>query len=237
MNKKTGFTLLESLVSLALFFVLFLGGLACFNSARSHFHGLKERYEEWEAMYAAVDKIRLDVEQAGLGILEPIRLELLPGIIVENNEAQLFSLDGSAALIEDLQPGQTRIPLSSGSWIKAGRPVCFFDRRGGESATVASSGADHIILTAPLSRGYILGETQLLVVKSVRYYLDDSSPVLRRKANTSPAQPLLEDTLSFSTTYDPVSHVLNFAVRIESKKEINHAFSIRPKNLVLAAAQ
>ena len=237
MMKKTGFTLLESLISLALFFVLFLGALACFNSARSHFHGLKERYEEWEAVYAAVDKIRLDVEQAGLGLLEAIRLELLTGVIVENNQARIFSLEGSPPLIEDLQPGQTRIPLDSASWIKAGRPVCIFDHKGGESAAVASSGADHIILTAPLSRGYTREESRILVVKSVRYYLDDPSHVLRRQANQSPAQPLLENTLSFGTAFDPVSQVLTFAVQIKSEKEKSHAFSIRPKNLVLASAQ
>lgn len=237
MKKRPGFTLLESLISLALFSIIFLAGLACFNSVRSQFHGLKGRYEDWEFLYAAVDKIRLDVEQAGLGLTEPIRLGLISGARVESNQAQIFLLDGSASFQEDLQPGQTRIPLSSASWIKPGRPICIFDQRGGETTTVASSAADHIILSEPLSRGYVRQESKILIVKSVRYYLDASSRILRRQANISPAQPLLEHTLSFEARYEPASHILNFAIRIESKKEKTHAFSILPKNLVLASVQ
>ena len=91
-----------------------------------------------------------------------------------------------------------------------------------------------ILLAQPLQRGYRAGEARLVQVRTVELYLDRSSLILRRKVNTSPAQPLLEETTSFQCGFDAATHITRVSLRHEPGKEKDHAFSIRPKNLVLA---
>ena len=80
MGSKQGFAFLESLLSLAIFSFLFLGGLTFLGPTKLYFHGLIEEYESRENLYSAADKIKFDLEQAGQGLFNPLILGLIPGI-------------------------------------------------------------------------------------------------------------------------------------------------------------
>ena len=236
-NTQKGYTLLESLITLALFSFLFLAGLSFLNSAKVHFHGLKDEYEAGESLYASCDRVRLDLEAAGAGLENPLRLGLLPGVSDTNDRLLIRIGEPALVLPADLQPGQTRITLADTSPFKKGRLACVFDDTGGEAVTVASVDPQSIVLTQPLQRGYPAADAWLVLVRTVEIYLDQSSGILRRKVNTSPAQPLLEETGAFQCRYDQITHLTRISIQHEPSKEKNHAFSIRPKNLVLAGLQ
>lgn len=234
MKHPHGFSLLESLVGLCLFFLLLLGTLLVLNSAKTHFFKLKNDYEQTEDLHAASDKIRLDLEQAGYGLSIPLGLDLIPGIETDEQGIHIYSQDQEYPLKENLQPGQTKIGLQSVSGITAGRSLCIHNKETGELVIVDSTGPQYIILEQPLGNGYEARNSQLILIKNVNLYLDNSEDLLRRKVNSSSGQPLLEDTTIFQYTYDPISHVLSIQIQVRAFKEINHAYTIRPKNLVLA---
>lgn len=53
-----GFSLVESLISLALFSLFILAGLEFFASSRTIFLRLKEDYQRFESAFCALDKLR-----------------------------------------------------------------------------------------------------------------------------------------------------------------------------------
>jgi len=233
-HTRKGFSLIESLITLTLFSFLFLAGLSFLNSAKTHFHGLKDEYEAGESLYASCDRIRFDLEEAGAGLQGPLRLGLLPGISDSGDRLLVRSAELALALPDGLQPGQNRITLADTSAFKKGQMACVLGSAGGEAVTVAAVDPQSIVLAQPLQRGYAASEARLVLVRTVEIYLDQSSGILRRKVNTSPAQPLMEETSVFRCGYDPITHLTHISIRHEPSKEKNHAFSIRPKNLVLA---
>jgi type II secretory pathway pseudopilin PulG len=234
MKHRHGYSLLESLITLTLFSFLFLAGLSFLGSARTHFHGIKDEYEAGESLYASSDRIRLDLEQAGAGLEGPLRLGLIPGVSDANGRLRIQSAEAALALPADLQPGQTRITLADTSAFRKGRLVCILDGRGGETVTVATVDPQSVVISQPLQQGYAAADARLILIRTLEIYLDHGSRILRRKANTSPAQPLLEQTSAFGCVYDPVTHLTRIKIQHEPSKEKNHAFSLRPKNLVLA---
>lgn len=234
MISKRGFTLLESLLSLTLFCFIFMGGLAFLGPAKAYFHNLKDKYETCETLYTAVDKIKLDLEQAGEGLYMPLAFGLVPGIVAAEDSLQIESGELTLGLSTDLQPGQTRIPLFSTTGLKQGRQICIFNTSGGESATIASIDSNSILLTQPLQGGYLAGDSWLILVRTVQIFLDKDGNLLRRKVNTSSAQPLLEDTVLFFYEYDTTLHRIRIDISTKSNERNKHAFSMRPKNVVLA---
>jgi len=225
---------LESLLSLTLFCFVFMGGLAFLGPAKAHFHSLKDEYETCEMLYTAVDKIKLDLEQAGEGLFIPLAFGLVPGITAAEDSLWIESGELTLDLSSDLQPGQTRIPLLSTTGFKKGRQICIFNTSGGESATIASIDSNSILLTQPLHSGYLAGDSWLILVRTVQIFLDKDDNLLRRKVNTSSAQPLLEDTVLFFYDYDTAIHLIQIDISTKSNEGKKHAFSMRPKNLVLA---
>lgn len=234
MRHLRGFSLLESLIGLSLFFFLLLGTLFILNSAKTHFLKLRNDYEQTEALHAASDKIGMDLELAGYGLSIPLGLGILSGIKTDEQGLHIFSRDQEYPLQDNLQSGQTKIGLQSISGIKAGRTLCIHNKETGELAAVASTGPQYIILEQPLENGYEALGSRLILIKKINLYLDDKADLLRRKVNSSSGQPLLEDTSLFQYTYNPNSHVLNIQIQVRAFKETNHVYTIRPKNLVLA---
>jgi type II secretory pathway pseudopilin PulG len=233
-RKPWGFSLLESLLSLALFAILFLAGLAFFNTIRNHFHSLQEAYESEESLQAAADKIKLDLEAAGLGLFAPMSRNLVQGIESSGESLVIHSLECAVRPSADLQPGQTRISVADSTEFRSGLTLCIIDRNRGECHLVGSVGRGFIILEDPLQNGYAAGITDLLLIRRVIYFLDRADLILRRKVNTSSAQPLLEDAADFEWDYDGTTHLTVISLRIHSPKEMSHELCIRPKNLALA---
>jgi len=229
-----GFTLLESLISLTLFFFLFIGSMSFFSSVKFHFFSLRAVYETNESLFAAADKIKLDLEQAGLGLTTPMNLGLIRGLKVEPERVDICIRERRLQIEDDLQLGQTKIHLPETYRIGIGREICIFDAAKGETASVVSSGSGYMVISRPLQHGYSAPDSQLVLIKKISLYLDRLTRTIRRKVNTSSGQPLLEEATLFAGDYDETSNLVQIALGIQSKQEKEHAFSMRPKNLLLA---
>jgi type II secretory pathway pseudopilin PulG len=74
LRSEAGFSLIESLLSLSLFLIIFLSSLEFFGFTRDIFLKLKTKQEVKEAALATLDKMRFDLLKAGLGLQQPISL-------------------------------------------------------------------------------------------------------------------------------------------------------------------
>jgi hypothetical protein len=77
--------------------------------------------------------------------------------------------------------------------------------------------------------------SEVIVVKQTSFYLDHKSLILRRKVNSSPAQPLLEGAEAVVFTYETPSNLINASITTSEDK--TYEISIFPKNLYLANPQ
>lgn len=237
MDKKIilakGFTLIESLISLSLFLIIIISSFEFFITVKDHFFNLKKDQEKNISAFAALDKIRTDIQDCGLGLLTPHKLGILTSIELDGERITVRSKEKDLSLSSDIVSGCTRITLQSTSGIKKGQELIIHDGRKGETALIMSVDKESVILMSPVKLSYSKLTSEVLLVKKISFYLDQKGQILRRKVNSSPAQPLHEEVDSFVFSYDETSNLVN--LNLKTTEERIYEISVFPKNLDLAS--
>jgi len=236
-DSKNGFSLIESLISLSLFLIIVLACFEFFGRTRNLFFKLKEKEEAREAVLAALDKMRTDLHLGGAGLFDPIQLGILEGISEDSGSLIILSKEKELSLCNDLAEGQTRIQLESTSELKTGREICIFDSLNGEVLSISSVDEESIVLSSPLNFSFIKEKASIILVKKISLYLDEKKPTLRRKINSSPAQPLLEETAFFDFDWDKAANLVKLRLQLKTNKEKFYEISVFPKNAALAVTR
>jgi hypothetical protein len=234
--RRSGLTLFETLLSLALFSAVILGGFDFFNRARHMFFRLRSAQDVGERVQAALDRIRLDIREAGLGLAAPVRGEVLQAVETTEEGPVFRSAETAVRLAEDAPAGAGRIRLTAGDGFSAGREVCLVDKARCETTVVHSADGRELDLSAPLGAGFGAADTSVILVRRVSYPPLSGDGVQKRKVNASPAQPLLEDVTEFLCTYDRSANLARIMIRPASDPENKYVITIFPKNAALARA-
>lgn len=235
MSDPRGISLIECLIGLSLFLLVILMALGFFDTARTLFFKLKEAEEEDLAAMAAMDKMRLDSLQAGRGLLDPMRLELMDGLSVEGGVLTIISAEKKLELDEDPVSGQTRVSFAPAEGLNKGKSICFFSKEYGEIASISSSEQNPVVLAGPLVHSYARGFCEAVLLEKVRIFLDLKTGMIRRAVNAASAQPLLENARSLSLDFDKTANLLRLEIISDSKMEKKYEFSVYPKNTALSA--
>ena len=228
-----GFSLLEGLLSLSVFFLIFAGSLEFFGTARRVFFRLQSRQELRQGAWAALDKIRTDVQAAGRGLARPIRLGVLAPYERIDGRWVLVQAETSPALLADPRAGGASITVASSPADWAGRKICVCDKTKGETAVIQSSENGILTLAMPLRWDYRAAETSVSILRTTALYLDDGQGVLRRKIDSSPAQPLLEDVSLFDFLIDSRTCLAEACLSLAPEPEVIHALKILARNAAL----
>ena len=228
-----GFSLLESLISLSVFFLIFAGSLEFFDTARRVFFRLQSRQENRQAAWAALDRIRTDVLAAGQGLARPMRLGLLTPAEQKDGRWVFVRAEASPPLSADPRAGQTTLALAETDEAWIGRTVCLYDKRKGETAIIQSSENGTLTLSSPLHSDYRASDSAAAILRTTAVYLDAGQNVLRRKIDSSPAQPLLEDVCSFAFFLDSGTCLAETRLSLASEPEESYALKIMARNASL----
>ncbi len=234
---RKGFSLIESLISLSLFLIIVLISFELFGRTRDIFLKLKNNEDAREAALAALDKMSTDLLGGGSGLIDPIRLGILEGVSQNSGTLIILSKEKELFCLDDLVEGQTRIPLESTAELKKGRDICIFDSLNGEVKSISLVDKESIVISSPLNLSYIKDKVSIILVKKISLYLDEKKPVLRRKVNSSPAQPLLEETTFFGFDLDKTTNLVSLCISLKSTKEKSYEIFVFPKNTALAIAR
>ncbi len=226
---------MESTLALALFLIVVIASLEFFGFTRSIFLKLKTKEETREAALSALEKMRVDLLAGGSGLLELIELGVLEGIAQYEGTLVIFSREKDLSPLNDLLEGQTRIRLQSTHKVKKGREICIFDRSKGEVKSISRVDKKSIVLSSPLNFSFLKEKSQVCLLKKISIFLDKDKQILRRKVNSSPAQPLLEDAVLFVFCYEKASNLARLHIALESNKEKKYEISVFPKNAALAS--
>ena len=235
LRSEAGFSLIESLLSLFLYLIIVLSSLEFFGFTRNIFLKLKTKQEVKEAALATLDKMRFDLLKAGLGLQQPISLGVLDGITESEDTLIIISKEKTFTPLGDLAAGQTIIQFSSTSKLKKGRKVCVFDSTKGEVKSISSVDKESIVLSSPLNFSSLKEETSVFLLREVSLFLDKNKHILRRKVNTSSAQPLLEEVGLFDFHYEKATNLVRLSLSFATNKEKAYETSVFPKNIALAS--
>jgi hypothetical protein len=233
-NWEKGISLMESLLSLSLFFLLFFSSLQFFGLARNSFFKLKETVTAREGAFLALEKMKIDLLQGGLGLLRPLELGLFKGIEEKSKTLIILSKEKDFHLLDNIVPGQTQIPLANTKGIKKRREICIFDSKKGEIKGISSLTSKSITLDSPLNCSFFKEESCIILLKKITLFFDGGKQIIRRKVNNSSSQPLLEEVISFDFSYSEVSKLLNLRLGLKPEKERKYEISVFPKNVALA---
>lgn len=234
---KKGFSLIESLICVSLFLIIVLTSLEFFDFTRNIFLKLKSKQESREAVIAALDKMKIDLLKGGSGLLEPIQLGLCEGITQEKDVLIILHKAKNLSLLNDLFEGQTQITLKSTYKVKKGMELCFFDSSKGEVKSISSVIKKDIVISSPLEYSYLKEKTGIILLKKISLFLDKNKKILRRKVNSSPSQPLLEETSIFDFTYEKTTNLASLRLALQSNKEKVYEIFVFPKNTAIATAR
>ncbi len=235
LSSEAGFSLIESLLSLSLYLIIVLSSLEFFGFTRNIFLKLKTKQEVKEAALATLDKMRFDLLKAGLGLQQPISLGMLDGITESEDTLIIISKEKTFTPLGDLAAGQTIIQLNSTSKLKKGRKVCVFDSTKGEVKSISSVDKESIVLSSPLNFSSLKEETSVFLLREVSLFLDKNKHTLRRKVNTSSAQPLLEEVGVFDFHHEKATNLVRLSLSFATNKEKAYETSVFPKNIALAS--
>jgi prepilin-type N-terminal cleavage/methylation domain-containing protein len=233
-RQEKGFSLIESLISLSIFLAIVLASLEFFGFSRSLYLKLKIQEETGLAAFSALERMKTDVLRAGLGLLDPIHLNLLEGITKADEALIILSEEKNLSPVTNLFEGQTRIQLESTEGIKKERDICIFDSSKGELKSISSVEKKSIVLSSPLSFFFLKEKTRLVLLEKISLFYDSEEQTIRRKVNSSPAQPLLEEAASFNFDYEKTTNIVRLRLALTSRKEKIYETSVYPKNTALA---
>ncbi|MDH7513949.1 MAG: hypothetical protein QHH14_13460 [Clostridiales bacterium] len=232
--RKKGFSAVETMISLALFLMIVMAVFEVFGLARGFFLKIKKGEEETQAAMAALDKMRIDLLQAGSGLSQAIRLGIIEGIKMSEESLTILNLQETLLLSEDLAPGTQRIILGAAAAISPGREICLINAQRGERRSVLSCKGKVIVLASPLEFFYRKKETQVLLVETISLYLDKGRSTIRRQVNLSSPQPLLEDVYSFDFGFDAKNNLARVNFVLKANEEKTYELLVFPKNIALS---
>ncbi len=235
-DPKKGFSLIECVISLSLFLIIILACLEFLGRTRTLFVKLKDKEEAREGVLASLDRIQTDLQQGGSGLIAPAQLGLLEGVSEDDGILIILSREKELSLCSDLVEEQTRILLESTSSLKAGREICIFDSLNGEVKILSSVDAESVVISSPLEHPYLSEKTSIILLRTVSVFLDEKKQVLRRKVNSSPAQPLLEEAGSFSFDLDKAANLVRLRLAHSTNREKCYEIFVFPKNTALASS-
>jgi hypothetical protein len=236
MKNRPGLTIFETLLSLALFTGVILGGFDFFSRARRMFFRLKTAQDTGERVQSALDKIRLDILDAGRGLSDLLRLEALQAIEQTADGPAFRSSEQSVPLALDAKAGTRVVRVADGDGFSAGQEVGLVDRIKAETGVIHSADGQDLTLDAPLGGNFSASDTTVILIHRVVYLWTAGDGVLRRKVNAASAQPLLEDVTAFRCLYDESSNLARIGIRPAADSENEYAITIFPKNAALAQA-
>jgi hypothetical protein len=235
-RNRPGLTLIETLLSLALFTGIVLGGYDFFSRARRMFFRLRTAQDTGERVQSALDKIRLDILDAGRGLSDPIRREILQAVETTEDGPVFRSSDLAVPMALDAPAGTSEVTVADGEGFAAGQEVCLVDRSHAECGVLRSADGPSLVLAAPLGTGFSGACTTVIQIRRIFYPWPAGDGILRRKVNAASAQPLMEEVAAFRCSYDKAANLARIGIRPAADPESEYAVTIFPKNAALARA-
>jgi hypothetical protein len=232
--REKGISLTETLISLSLFSLVVLASLEFFIHTRNLHQKLKSQQEATAAAISAMVRMKADLLAAGAGLLEPIHLGLLEGISNDENTLTILNKEKEWVSTDDLIQGQTMINLEDAPELKGGREACIFDPLKGEMKSVFSADKKSIALSSPLSFSFRKEKTRIILIQKVSFFYDGGKNIIRRRVNSSPAQPLVEDAAAFEFEYEAETNLARFRFTLNPNKRKGYELTVYPKNIALA---
>lgn len=237
-----GFTLVECLIGLSLTLFILLSSIEIFNLTRRIFLKFETEKEISLAAANALEKIREDAEKAGRRLeIDNVLSEAKPSdfypIVSSDAHLFLFSQDEELFLESPAIEGQNyiRIKLNESlvEKVKKGKSLllCQQSERKLEIFSITNLTGNCIYLNARLGFDYLPENSTVSLLEKVDYFLDRKQKILRRRVNDTTAQPLLENTLDFSSRYSPDTNILSVRFIAGEKKEKSYELVIFPKNI------
>jgi len=232
--KARGFSLLECLVGLAVSCFVVCACLGFFVGAERSFFKLKDKEEAAQSALAAMDKMRVDILRAGQGLAGAAATGLVEPVAEADGGLQVTRSERSYVLAADVSPGDSRVVLEATADLKPGREVLLFDGGSGEVRTISSVAAGVVVVSPALERAYARATASFELLERVSLVLDSRQGVIRRRVNSSSAQPLLENAASASFAVDGTANLVRVRFSLASQGDAEYELCLFPKNPALS---
>jgi len=223
---------MESLIALSLMLLIMAALVKGARICRQFSFKFKEAQEFNQEIWAGQDRLRRDLNRAGLGLEPCLASGLLLAIETKTSGFSIYSREASFPLKTELAAGSIIVPVNHNNSISRAQLIALVDDNRVELFKVERAEKDRLFLNQPLKESYS-SQGSVLAIEEVFYSYDQGNKILRRKVNASPSQPLLEKVTSFSWSNE-ASGPIKIKLTLESEKEMTYEIRVLPKNALIA---
>lgn len=223
---------MEGLIALSLMLLIMAAILESARLCRRFFFKLKETQEFKQEIWAGQDRLRRDLNKAGLGLEPCLASGLLLAVKSKESGFSIYFREASFPLKSELAAGSIIIPVDHNNSISRGQLIALIDDNLVELFKVERAEKGRLFLNQPIKESYS-SQGYVLAIEEVFYSYDQANKILRRRVNASPSQPLLEKVTSFSWSTE-ASSPTKVKLTFESDKEMTYEIRVLPKNDLIA---
>lgn len=225
-------TLMEGLIALSLMLLIMAALLESARICRQFFFKLKETQEFNQEIWAGQDRLRRDLNKAGLGLEPCLASGLLLAVESKASGFSIYCREASFPLKTELAAGSMVIPVDHNNSISRGQFIALIDDNRVELFRVERAEKDRLFLHQPIKESYS-SQGYVLAIEEIFYSYDQVNKIVRRRVNASSSQPLLEKVTSFSWLSE-ASGPVKIKLTFESEKEMTYEIKVLPKNALIA---
>lgn len=235
MRRRRGFTVIELMAGLATALFIVTAASEFFALNRNLFDRLKVRQANEQAALGALDRLRIDLLHAGEGLAHPAGLGLLEPVVEASGSLRIVQAEKALRLAANAAAGSERVTLASTLGAASGREVVLCEKGYGEVLAVKLVDGKSLVMASPLAHSYAESSAEVWLLNVIVYTLDGTT--LRRKVNRASAQPLLENAGRVTFGYDAGSSLASCALTLSPPGGISHAVTVLVKNAALSRLQ
>jgi len=223
---------MEGLIALSLMLLIMAAMVESARICRQFFFKLKETQEFNQEIWAGQDRLRRDLNKAGLGLEPCLASGLLLAVESKASGFSIYSRETSFPLKTELAAGSIVIPVEHNNSVSRGQLIALIDDNRVELFKVERAEKNRLLLNQPIKESYS-SQGYVLAIEEIFYSYDQGNKILRRRVNASPSQPLLEKVTSFSWSIE-ASSPIKIKLTFETEKEMIYEIRVLPKNAFIA---
>ncbi len=216
-----GFSLIETLLSLALSMILMFAGINTIMGTAESCEKIGRKQDEQEEIFHVVDLLRKDLATCGMRLSLSDKLLNLNLLTTDKQEIKITYGISDSILMQEGIKGSEAIEVKDSKGIKKDKQIIIqnFFSNTAQKINVLRRDKNTLILEEPLQYNFSTGSSVILI-KEISYKWFKDKKILKRKVDKGYFQPLMEGVSDFTYKYFADNQSLVYKMEINKKAQV-----------------
>ncbi len=216
-----GFSLTELLVAITLLMTILTMVLSTVVEGVSVSKNVTGKQDLIESLFYTVDSIKNDLTKCGMRLQEAVRFTGFKAVSGKSSSLTVLMGTNSSKLSAGAFKSDSYIFITDPFPEKKRKKIIIYDTENciSETASIADTDGDKLILTSPLKNDYP-ESARVILLKSISYKYFPKQKVLKKKVDSGYYQPMIESVTDFFITYFEDSNSVLYRIEVGHREQV-----------------